>query len=372
MTILWTLVVPTALIAVPATGAVFAVGEVVASSFTCTDSGAAGIAGCVDQDGHPSGALLDTSTTGTHTLDVTATSTDGLTGHMSATYSVAAAPSAAITSPAGNQTFAVGENVMTSFACREGAGGPGLASCTDANGSGPSSGRFDTTHPGTFTYTVTAISHDGQRASARIRYTVAAAPSVQICAPTTAVTYTRGQLVNASYSCIEGSDGPGVASCAGTVANGQLIDTSTPGPHSFMVTATSRNGQVTVTTVTYTVVLPDNDFTVTHIRTYAAGAIGFAVKVPGPGTLDVLATAWNDNLAHAAVLLQPATARFVYARKHIDVSTAGVIWLRVTSNARGRRLLRHHAYPVTLRLWISYTPTDGSVRSLGYYGLHLP
>jgi hypothetical protein len=50
-----------------------------------------------------------------------------------------------------------------------------------------------------------------------------------------------------------------------------------------------------------------------------------------------------------------------------------IYWgLRVTPNSRGRLLVHHHTYRVTLRLWVSYTPTGGTHRSIGFYNLHLP
>jgi len=86
----------------------------------------------------------------------------------------------------------------------------------------------------------------------------------------------------------------------------------------------------------------------------------------------VLETAWRDNLARAAVLLQPAARRFVFARAHRTAAQAGTLHLPIRPNARGRRLVRHHVYRVTLRLWVSYTPTAGVSRSAGFYGLHPP
>ncbi|MBV8990734.1 MAG: hypothetical protein JO372_19460, partial [Solirubrobacterales bacterium] len=44
----------------------------------------------------------------------------------------------------------------------------------------------------------------------------------------------------------------------------------------------------------------------------------------------------------------------------------------VKPNPRGRRLVAHPRYRVTLRLWISYTPTHGNQHDTGFYGLHLP
>ena len=51
---------------------------------------------------------------------------------------------------------------------------------------------------------------------------------------------------------------------------------------------------------------------------------------------------------------------------------AGTLTIVVTPSALGRRLVADHRYRVTLRLWISYTPTHGRQRDIGYYGLHLP
>ena len=115
-----------------------------------------------------------------------------------------------------------------------------------------------------------------------------------------------------------------------------------------------------------------NRFTIAHLHTYADGRITFAVKVPGPGTVDVLETAWNDNLARVATLLQPAAHRFVFARAHTSARGATTIPVSVSPNVRGRLLVHHHTYRVTLRLWVTYTPVAGRSHSVGIYGLHLP
>jgi hypothetical protein len=84
---------PSASIASPVNGATFAFGQVVDSSFTCSeDKAGSGISSCLDQNGHASGAAIDTTTPGQYTLTVTATSSDGQTGTASSTYTVLAAP----------------------------------------------------------------------------------------------------------------------------------------------------------------------------------------------------------------------------------------------------------------------------------------
>jgi trimeric autotransporter adhesin len=116
---------------------------------------------------------------------------------------------------------------------------------------------------------------------------------------------------------------------------------------------------------------PASRFAVSDIKLGRDGTASFKVKVPGPGRIDVLETVWNDNVARAAVLLRPATRRFVYARALKHARRASTLVIRVNPNRRGRRLVHHHRYRVTLRLWVRFTPTGGKHRKQGFYGLHL-
>ena len=362
---------PSASIMTPVAGATYAVGQVVDSSFGCREgTSGPGIASCLDQGGRASGAAIDTSTIGTHTLTVTATSSDRATGSASVRYTVAAAPSASIQSPVTGASYAVGQVVHSSFGCSEGAFGPGIASCRDAKGADAPAGVIDTSRAGRFAYRVTVISKDGQTATASIGYTVQAPPSASVTTPADGATYTRGQTLIANYACAEGAFGPGLASCAGTVAGGARIDTSRVGNYSFTVVAASKDGQRTTTTVRYRVLLPSNHFNVAHIHALASGRLSFAVKTPGPGTIDVLETAWNDNLARAAIVLNPprgGLSTLASTRSRAERARSR----SPSGSTRARRLVAHHRYRVTLRLWVSYTPTAGNPRSIGFYGLHL-
>ena len=84
---------PLAAIITPANGATYSRGQVVDSSFVCSEgTGGSPISSCTDQHGHASGQPVDTSTLGSHTFTVTARSSDGLSSSSSVIYDVAAPP----------------------------------------------------------------------------------------------------------------------------------------------------------------------------------------------------------------------------------------------------------------------------------------
>jgi hypothetical protein len=165
---------PSASVTSPGDGATYAVGQAVNSRFACADGvNGPGITACTDNQGQASGARIDTSAPGSHQFIVNATSGDGQQTTSTVAYTVAGRPTATIATPSGGATYAVGQSVRTSFTCSEGAGGPGLATCTDQKGQ-PSGAALDTSTAGVHTLTVTANSADGQQGTATVTYTVVA------------------------------------------------------------------------------------------------------------------------------------------------------------------------------------------------------
>jgi hypothetical protein len=177
-------------------------------------------------------------------------------------YPAPESPTATILSPAAGATYEFGHSVPTSFACDEGSFGFGLVSCTDSTGATTTSGgtgNLDTSTFGPHTYTVTATSSDGFVGSSTNSYLVAAAPTATIASPAPGAVYSVGQSVSTAFVCAEGRSGTGLLSCAdstgssGTSRGNGHLDTSTPGAHTYSVTATSADGLTGVTSTPYTV-----------------------------------------------------------------------------------------------------------------------
>ncbi len=220
-------------------------------------------------------------------------------GGITVTFLEAGPPTATISSPSSGGVYAINQVVDTSFRCAEGQGGSGLQSCTDSNGSTSGSGRLDTSTAGEHTYTVKAVSYDGQVGTASIHYLVAAPPSVQILTPTNGSTYVVGQTVPTTFECTDSNvaitsctDQNGVSATgltAGGLEGSGYLNTSAPGTFTYMVTAEAA-GQTTTGSISYTV---NQDGTTTSVSSSANPSVvgesvtytaSVAPMSPGAGT----------------------------------------------------------------------------------------
>jgi hypothetical protein len=198
-------------------------------------------------------------------------------------------PNAAITSPNAGGVYSLNQVVPTTFGCFDGAGGPGIATCTDSNGS-MSPGTLDTSTYGQQTYAVTATSADGQTATSSITYTVVAPPSATITSPASGGTYLLNQIVHTTFVCNEGSGGPGISQCldSNNQASPGQLDTSTPGSHTYSVEAESLDGLSGQASITYTVAsMPAVTLNPVSQTAYAGTTLTFSANASGTPTPSV-------------------------------------------------------------------------------------
>jgi hypothetical protein len=326
---------------------------------SCTDSGGAS---------HGTGALA-TSSEGAHTYAVTATSIDGQTGRATLAYTVVGrAPQAVITAPVNNAAYLWTAIPAADFTCVPGVGST-IQSCKATVGGQPITDHQALPNAfGPHVLTVTATDADGLSSTASATYTATvsatALPPVAITAPRQGASYRLGQAVPARYACLATTTGPALTSCVGTVPAGRRIDTATLGAHTFSVSATNAEGNSTTETVAYRVVHTTNRFTILRLTATPAGAARLALRLPGPGAVRVLATAWNSAAGAS--------------RRHISYGAAtarprrgGVVSLVVAPSAAGRALLRARGARPVLALAVTYSPTGARPRVVHPALLHL-
>jgi hypothetical protein len=137
------------------------------------------------------------------------------------------------------------------------------------------------------------------------------APTVTITTPSDGTTFVKGQSVAADYSCQDESGGSGLASCIGTIANGDPIDTAAVGSHSFAVTGTDNAGNSATATNSYTVIYdfhgffqPVDNFPTLDIAT-AGSAIPIKFSLGGNQGLAIFAAGFPASSSIACDASEP-------------------------------------------------------------------
>jgi hypothetical protein len=275
---------------------------------------------------------------GTYTVEAVQTDDAGNSTSKTATFTVdTTAPALAITDgPADGSltndasptfSFTAGNDAAT-VKCELDSGG--FRACSAA-GSDALAGLADGRH----TWSVEASDEAGNTATASRTFTVdATPPTVTLTSPANGATYTEGKVVDASYSCTDVN----LATCAGPVASGAAIDTSTLGKHTFTVTATDAAGNTTSRSATYTVTAPSQ-----------APAVKLTGSVYTQGTSAMVPLACRAAKGQQCVVTVTLTARerlsgkryrtiVVGSGKH-RLSAGEKTTLRIHLSAAGQKLL---------------------------------
>lgn len=173
-------------------------------------------------------AAVTAATAGTYTNNTgTVTSTEGGSGNSDTeSLTVIGPPTVTITSPANGATFTYGQRVLAHYSCHEATNpdGPGLGYCGgDVNNGSP----IHTTTPGRNTFTVTAISNDGEVTNQTVDYTVLPNNSFSVSHLTAesnghvifdAALPGAGKLVSVEHAVVKGQTGSRVLFGSGSLS----------------------------------------------------------------------------------------------------------------------------------------------------------
>ena len=323
----------------PADGTAYSQASVPAAAFAC----AAGDTSCtatLDRAATPirSGDPLS-ATPGAHALSVSGVAADGATVTRSASYTVIAPPTARIAAPVDNAAYVWPAIPAADFTCVAGVGST-VQSCRAAVAGQPVADHQALPNGfGAHVLTVTATDADGQSVTVSAAYAVAAPPSRRRRWPSGLRRRARatGWARRWRHATSAGPPPPG-RRCGHAPAPCPRGARSTPGRWAGMPSAsrppTPRALRPPRRSPTASCPPP----TASRSRGSApppAGAARLALKLPGPGSVRVLATAWNAAAG--------AAARHVpYGTASVGARRAGPLSVVVAPAGAGRALLRTH------------------------------
>lgn len=176
---------PAITVSSPAQGAIYAYGETVPVSFSCSDlSGVSSCNATADNGGgYSNGSSFQALASGTRTFTVTASDGYGNVSTKAVTYTVLAGPTATIASPVNGAVYHIGDSVTASYTCTA---SNGVASCDGfVDGNAVVNGSsIDTTRSGTFNLSVNITDNQGYNGVANVTFVVLANDTPPIALPT--------------------------------------------------------------------------------------------------------------------------------------------------------------------------------------------
>lgn len=189
----------------------------------------------------------------------------------------------------------------------------------------------------------TAYCNGSQTADSTQLVDIAGPPTAKIISPRSGQRYLRGQSVATTFGCAEARDGPGVKTCTDSRRHASPhghLDTSLPGRHVYSVTAVSKDGQSTTTSIGYTVAARPSVRIVTTLARVMRGRTRI--------TLACSNRRWQANGCRGTLKLTLATRQrgerrqtilLARVRYNVPRGKRRIIKLRLTSGALER--LRH-------------------------------